>query len=112
MPDKLKKVIKAAESLLADRLYLLQIADCFSQSVVSEFTGTELARTDEKKSKLKKIIKANEAKLERQREMKKNKTKPGYYNQRKKCYFNQGSSGGSGSEYGYSFEKSKSSSYY
>ena len=95
--EDLKRVIQIGESFLADRFYLLRIADKFGWSAVSEFTATELARTEEEEKKLKKIIKANESKLERQREMKKDKTRVGYYNQgRKTGYYNQGSSDGSG----------------
>ena len=71
----------------------------------------ELADTDEEEKKLKKIIKANEAKLERQRELKKIKAKPSYFNQEKIGSFGQGfgqgASGGSSNDYMYSFLKSK-----
>ena len=56
VPDELKKVIETGETLLADRLHLLRIADRFGWGAVSEFTATELARTDEEEKKLKKII--------------------------------------------------------
>ena len=84
VPDELKKVIQAGETLVADRLHLLRIADKFGWSAVSEFTATELARTEEEEKKLKKVIKANETKLERQREVKKNKIRTGFYNQGEK----------------------------
>ena len=61
---------------------------------MSEITATELARTDEEEKKLKKIIKANEAKLERQRELKKIKAKPIY--QKKIGSFGQGFGQGTG----------------
>ena len=107
VPDELKKVIKTGETLLADRLHLLRIADRFGWGAVSEFTATELARTDEEEKKLKKIIKANEAKLECQRELKKIKAKPSYFNQEKIGSFGQGASGGSSNDYRYSSLKSK-----
>ena len=106
MPDELKKVIETDENLLANWLHLLHIADHFGWWVVTEFTATELARTDEEAKKLKKIIKANEAKLERQRELKKLKAKPSYFNQKKiggfGQGFGQGTGGGSSTEYRYS----------
>ena len=67
VPTGLQKVITAGESLIAERLHLLKIADTYGWSAVTEFISTELARSEAEEKKLKKIAKANEAKLEKVR---------------------------------------------
>ena len=81
MPDDLQKVITTGESLVIERLHLLKIADKWGWSAVTEFTTTDLARTEAEEKKLKKIAKANEAKLEKQKEHKKYTTRSNYYQQ-------------------------------
>ena len=111
VPEQLKKVIETGENLLAERLHLLRIADRFGWGAVQEFTATELARTDEEEKKLKKIMKANEAKLEKQRELKKFKTKSSFFTQKKFGGFgqsySQGNGGGPSTDHRYCSYKSK-----
>ena len=70
IPTGLQEVITAGESLMAERLHLLKIVDTFGWSAVTEFTSTELARSEAEEKKLKKIAKANKAKLEKGRDRK------------------------------------------
>ena len=81
VPDDLQKVITTGESLVIERLHLLKIADKWGWSAVTEFTTTDLARTEAEEKKLKKIAKASEAKLEKQKEHKKYTTRSNHYQQ-------------------------------
>ena len=76
MPSELQKVIITGESLLEERLHLLKIAHKWGWSAVTEFTSTDLARSETEEKKLKKITKAQEAKLEKQRDLKRGKKNP------------------------------------
>ena len=111
VPKELKKVVETGEKLLAERLHLLRIADRFGWSAVQEFTSIELARTDSEEKKLKKIMKSNEAKLEKQREAKKFKPKHSFFHQKKFGSFShnysQGNGGGSNTDHRYGSYKSQ-----
>ena len=76
LPLELQKVISTGESLVEERLHLLKIADKWGWSAVTEFTTTDLARSEAEEKKLKKIAKTQEAKLEKQREQKRGKKTP------------------------------------
>ena len=89
VPTELQQVISAGESLVGERLHLLKIADTWGWTAVTEFTSTDLARTEAEEKKLKKIAKANEAKLEKQRDKK--------FGKRNQYFLSGGNQSGSGS---------------
>ena len=76
LPSELQTVISTGESLVDERLHLLKIADKWGWSAVTEFTTTDLARSEAEEKKLKKIVKAQEAKFEKQKDRKGGKKAP------------------------------------
>ena len=78
LPSELQTVISAGESLVEERLHLLKIADKWGWSAVTEFTTTDLARSEAEEKKLKKIVKAQEAKVEKQKDRKGGSLHPAY----------------------------------
>ena len=68
LPNTVKEVISAGEKLLSDRFHLLKIADKWGWPAVKEFSEVELARNEQEAKKIKKIMKANEARIGKARE--------------------------------------------
>ena len=61
---------------MEEGLHLLKIADKWGWSAVTEFSSTDLSRFEAEKKKIKKITKAQEAKLEKQRDLKRGEEDP------------------------------------
>ena len=99
VPTELQEVITAGESLVGERLHLLKIANTWGWTAVTEFTSTDLARTEVEEKKLKKIAKANEAKLEKQRDRK--------FGKRNQYFLSGGNQSGSGSGNRYCSRKAR-----
>jgi hypothetical protein len=68
LPNTVKEVISAGEKLLSDRFHLLKITDKWGWPAVKEFTEVELVSNEQEEKKIKKILKANEAKIDKARE--------------------------------------------